>query len=166
MKCEKLAVSLPSAPRYQLPQGVCPGEASVEWVTLRNQLIKPNCWANSSSRSTAVGRDVFIRAEVSPVARFSKEWVCVRPPSAVLGAEILLACALGSMRSWWGTGMRRRHLAHPALKGTAIHPSWGISDFCLQQAEIDTTKKRPLMQTGLSSQQLFPWCLCSSLQDE
>lgn len=34
-----------------------------------------------------MGIDVFIRAEVSPVARLSKGWVCVRPLSAVLGGR-------------------------------------------------------------------------------
>lgn len=60
------------------------------------------------------------------------------------GAQTLLVHALGSTWELVGTGKSRRHLPHPALKGTAMHPSQGISDFSLQQAEIDTTKKNAI----------------------
>lgn len=66
--------------------------------------------SEQSSRSTAVGIDVFIRAEISLVARLSKGGLCVRPLSACgAGAVILVTPALGS--TWelvglegWGGG--------------------------------------------------------------
>lgn len=110
------------------------------------------------------------------MVRLSKEWVCVKSPSA---------CSAGGQRSWlpvlwvphwswWGTGRRRRrrtHFPHPALKGTAMHPSWGISDF--SQKAIDTNW--PVLTGALSLMSLlfiarcigmllFPWPFLGSVK--